>query len=91
MYLIGFYKTLDDAILDINSYIEKEEYQLKKGDLKEYPSTYSTVFDTSVYDIVSGREGFNENEDYYDDEDLSLLIRGYILDKTKLIEEIESL
>lgn len=78
--LIGFYDDLDDSIDDINEYIEPiYNVKLKKGDLHERAGTFSRVFDTDLGDI------FEENEDLY-----GVMIRGFILDRNKIIEEIKA-
>lgn len=87
-YLCGFYKNLDDCIDAVNGYIQKEEYKLKKGDIKEYVSSFDTCFDTCLYDILLNRYG----DDFEDcDLDASLYIRGFIFDKEELIEELKLL
>ena len=62
-YLMGFYDNLDDAIPDINDWLEIYDLELEKGDLVEYPSTFGTVFDKEL-----------ETED-----ETVLMIRGFIL------------
>lgn len=62
-YLMGFYDDLDDAIPDINGWLEIYNLKLEKGDLVEYPSTFGTVFDKEL-----------ETED-----ETVLMIRGFIL------------
>lgn len=84
-YLLGFYKDLDDSIDDINNFISNDEYKLQKGDVKEYPCTFEPAFDVCLYDILLSRYG----DDFEDcNLDTSLYIRGFILDKEKLIEEL---
>ena len=62
-YLMGFYDDLDDAIPDINDWLEIYNLKLEKGDLAEYPSKFGTVFDKEL-----------ENED-----ETVLMVRGFIL------------
>ena len=62
-YLMGFYDDLDDAIPDINDWLEIYNLKLEKGDLAEYPSTFGTVFDKEL-----------ETED-----EAVLMVRGFIL------------
>lgn len=45
-YLMGFYNKLDDAIPDVNNFLES--YNTKIDELNEYPSTFSTCFDKEV-------------------------------------------
>ncbi len=88
--LLGFYKDLDDAVEDINGYITDPKFQIKKGDLKEYPSTFNSCFDTSVGDIAENN-GVEISEDEYSEEDCNLYIRGFILDSEEIIKEINNL
>ena len=88
-YLLGFYKDLDDAIVDINKYIDNEDYHLKKGDLKEYPSTFDYCFDTNVYDIHYNNNPKGIEDEYCEDEDIQ--IRGFILDSERLLDTISEL
>lgn len=83
IYLIGWYKDLDDAIEGINDHITNDKYKLEKGDLKEYPSTFNNCFDTSVYDIYQSKNSDDEI-DYEDD----IQIRGFIFNSLELIKEI---
>lgn len=46
LWLMGFYDNLEDAIPDINGFLETYETQITE--LKEYPSTFGTCFDTYV-------------------------------------------
>ena len=62
-YLMGFYDDLDDAIPDINDWLEIYNLKLEKGDLAEYLSTFGTVFDKEL-----------ETED-----ETVLMVRGFIL------------
>lgn len=78
LYLLGFYESLDDAIEDINGFIEAYEEDgaipLKKGDLAEYASTFGSCFDREI-------EWKNE-----DDCPGSIMIRGFIL-SAKIVGE----
>lgn len=87
-YLLGFYKDLDDAIEDINGFIDDKKYHLQKGDLQEYPSTFSSIFDTNVADILASRD---IDVDNLDDDVMSLEIRGFILDSDAIRESLASL
>lgn len=89
IYLIGFFKHLDDAIPGINEYIENPKYHLQKGDLREYPSTFSYVFDTNLADIIWDRYG--QDNDFEDSDDSYIEIRGFILDSDEVIKEISLL
>jgi len=75
-YLIGFYKDLDDCIGEINEYLGDCYPHLEKGDLREYPSTFSFTFDTPIYDK---------------DECNCVYVRGFILDSGCLLEDLERL
>ena len=46
LYHIGFYDILDDAIPDINDFLETYDISIKE--LKEYPSTFGMCFDTEL-------------------------------------------
>lgn len=94
IYSIGFFKDLDDSVDGINVYIENEKYKISKGQIKEYASTFSSVFDTSVGDLyVSSHELTPEEEDevWNDEDDVTLQIRGFIFDSDELGERIDSL
>ena len=86
VYLIGFFKNLDDAIEGINGYIVDKKYHLEKGDLKEYISTFGVCFDTTVGDIYCSKHQDIEN-DFYDD-DANISIRGFILDSKSILKDI---
>lgn len=62
-YLMGFYDDLDDAIPDINDWLEVYNIKLNKGDLVKYPSTIGSAFDKEI-----------ETED-----GTFLMVRGFIL------------
>lgn len=92
MYNVGYFKNLDDAIPELNTYISDDlGIKLEPGDIKEYPSTFNMVFDCSAGDILVNKTDDPELiEKIESDEDLySLQIRGFIYDKDRLIEEIE--
>lgn len=74
LYMLGFYKCLDDCIDGVNEYLGDEYEKLKKGDLSEYPSTFEMAFDKTIYDK---------------DECNSVYVRGFIIDTDCLIEELE--
>lgn len=83
LYELGYYKNLDDAIPDINAEISDTGLELKPGDLKEYPSTFNSVFDLDLWNLT-------EDEDLQ--EELSgKMIRGFILDTEAIKEEIKKL
>lgn len=88
-YLVGFYKDLDDAVDDINSYLSNEKYYLEKGDLKEYPSTFNYCFDTELYSIYHSKHPKSIEDDYCEDEDMQ--IRGFILDSEYLLDTLGKL
>ena len=52
LYLLGFYRALDDAVGDVNGFLAAYEddgaVPLQKGDLAEYASTFGTCFDREV-------------------------------------------
>lgn len=52
LYLLGFYRALDDAVGDVNGFLAAYEddgaVPLEKGDLAEYASTFGTCFDREV-------------------------------------------
>lgn len=80
LYLIGYFKTLDDAIEPLNEQLKQYNVKLKKGDLVEYPSTFGYCFDKDLSEL------FENN-----DEVSNLQIRGFILDKEKVLEVINNL
>lgn len=90
-WFCGFYNNLDDCVEDVNNHIMNEKYHLEKGDIKEYSSTLDVCFDASVGDIVSSRIDLTD-EDYDEcDDDLSLMIRGFVFDSDYLKDEIDKL
>lgn len=48
LYLMGFYNNLDDAIPDINDWLEVYNVKLDLGELTEYPSTFGYTFDKEI-------------------------------------------
>lgn len=71
--VVGWFENLDDAIEPINKTLKAgwgEQYKLKKGDIKEYPSTFSYCFDTNLGDILTPD---GEYDNY-----INLLVRGFI-------------
>ncbi len=85
--LLGFYKSLDDSIDDINKFISiygDGKYKLEKGMLKEYPSTFDYCFDTSLGDLF---EVWDNDEAY--SEIGNVMIRGFIFDREDLLKSIE--
>lgn len=46
IYLVGFYDNLEDAIPEVNEFLET--YDMKIDELKEYPSTFGLCFDKEV-------------------------------------------
>ena len=85
--LLGFYKTLDDSIQDINNFISiygDGKYKLEKGMLKEYPSTFDYCFDTSLVDLF---EVYDNDEQC--NEIGNVMIRDFIFDKEELLKSIE--
>ena len=86
-YLIGFYNNLDDCISEVNKFIDEEKFKLIPGDIKEYASTFGVCFDTSLYDILLSRDIYSEEEL----EDVSIYIRGFVLDKDTIMDTISKL
>lgn len=89
--LVGFFKNLDDSVDPINDYIFEDKFKIKKGDLKEYASTFSMVFDTTVGDIYDNNHPNDKDDDVYNEEYYQLQIRGFILDSDDMINEIHAL
>jgi len=86
-YFIGFFENLDDAIQDINCYIFDEKYHILPGEIGEYPSTFGPCIDATVGDILQGR-GMDLTEAYDEgDEDLSLMIRGFVLEYENSLDD----
>lgn len=79
LYLLGFYRSLDDAVGDVNGFLAAYEddgaVPLEKGDLAEYPSTFEACFD---------REIEWENEE---DCPGTLMVRGFILSAKAVAED----
>lgn len=88
-YLVGFFKDLDAAVPQINNFISEEKWFVKEGDLREYPSTFSTCFDNSLMNIIEGRTEDKEVlDEFYDSEEASLEIRGFILEYNDSLDEL---
>lgn len=67
LYHLGFFKDLNDAVPAVNEMLSSYDdiEKLNPGDLTEYPSTFSAVFD---------------REFYSEDEGTSVSVRGFIFD-----------
>lgn len=79
---LGWYGDLDDAIDDINKCLEvygEGKYQLKKGDLKEYPGTFGSCFDMGFANFFS-EEAEDEDKVYEDLQSTS--VRGFVQELT---------
>lgn len=74
LYLLGFYKDLDDCIDSVNEYLGDDYKKLEKGDLTVYPSTFEMNFDKTIYDK---------------DECNCVYVRGFVYDNETLIKEVE--
>lgn len=75
-YHLGWFENLDDSIEKINGEISvygNGKYKLKKGALKEYPSTFNSCFDTGLVELFEEEFG----EEVYDDFQ-SCEIRGFV-------------
>lgn len=88
-YLVGFYNNLEDSIEEINKHIVNEKYHITKEDLKVYVSTYGKCFDVCVGDIYCGK--IPEDEDIQWDEEMDMMIRGFVFDKDNLLNNINKL
>lgn len=79
LYLLGFYRSLDDAVGDVNGFLaaygDDGAVPLEKGDLAEYASTFGTCFDREV-------EWKNE-----DDCPGTVMVRGFVLSAKSVAEE----
>lgn len=78
LILLGFYKSLEDAIPDINSELEEFNVSITKDDLKEYAGTLGNRFDLDISML------FDEADDLP-----FVKIRGFVFDKEYLMKEIE--
>ena len=74
LYLLGFYKDLDDCIDSINEYLGDDYKKLEKGDLVVRPSTFDMCIDKEIYDK---------------DESNCVYVRGFVFDNETLIKEVE--
>lgn len=79
LYQLGYYKSLDSAISDINSELSTYNIKLKEGDLKEYASTFGSCFDANIGYLTGAPE---------DSETYSISIRGFILDSDRIVEDM---
>lgn len=70
---LGFYKSLEDSIKDINEFLELYDVKITKEDLKERKSTFGSCFDTRISDI------FEDNDIVWGVE-----IRGFVFEETEL-------
>lgn len=77
LYQLGFYNCLKNAVKDVNEFIKVYNVQIKEDDLKEYPSTFDNCFDLSLSDL------FEDNDNV-----ANVMIRGFILDKERVIENV---
>ena len=79
LYPLGFYPSLDDAIVDINSflktYTDDGAVPLEKGDLIEYASTLGPCFDREV------------EWEHEDDCPGVVRIRGFVLSARSVMEK----
>lgn len=78
LILLGFYKSLEDDIPDINSELEEFNVSITKDDLKEYAGTLGNHFDLDISML------FDEADDLP-----FVKIRGFAFDKEYLMKEIE--
>lgn len=78
LYLLGFYRALDDAVADVNGFLAAYEddgaVPLERGDLAEYASTFGTCFDREV--------------EWRDEGDCpgTLMVRGFVLSAKAVAE-----
>ena len=90
--LLGWYANLDDAIEDVNNELETYEngkYQLEKGDLKEYVSSFGTCFDLGLASFFCDKlEADQDEEDKIYSELQSCEIRGYVYELDDLDYEM---
>lgn len=70
LYYVGEYKNLDASIDDLNMYLDAYNVKLKKGDLREYPSTFGTAFDLSLSDM------FEEKSEL-----MGVMVRGFVFEE----------
>ena len=89
LYHYGFFGSLDEATVEINKFIERDNAAstdalqlplLKKGELKEYVSSVGPCFDHQI--IVESEDGFDSR---------SIMVRGFIFDSLSLELMLESL
>lgn len=84
-YDLGFFKNLDDAVPAVNEMLFDYDFQVQKGQLTEKAGMFDSYIDCYISDLFS-------EEDYEREEYLelgSMMIRGFIFDSDKLIEEIK--
>ena len=78
LYLLGFYRALDDAVDDVNGFLAAYEddgaVPLQKGDLAEYASTFGSCFDREV--------------EWRDEGDCpgTVMVRGFVLSAKSVAE-----
>lgn len=81
LYLLGFYPSLDDAVDDINDFIDvyPGAIPLKKGDLAEYVSTFGSCFDHEI--------------EWENEEDCpgSVMVRGFALSAEAVAEDLAAI
>ena len=81
---LGFYKSLDDSLKDINGRLSAygKQYKLEKGEVLEYPSTLGKCFDLDVANHFA--EKFGEEKEEQVMEDLhGVAIRGFVYELTE--------
>lgn len=77
LYEVGYFKSLDDAIPEINQHLSAYNIELKPGSVKEYVSTFDWCFDATVSDLI---EDWDEDEC---PEAAMIMIRGFIYNAEK--------
>lgn len=90
IYLLGFYKTLDDSIKDINAFIydyHEGKYQAKPGMLDDIITPIGNGFNISLADLFDLWEHPEDQADL--DEFGMVMICGFNLDPKYLLRVIK--
>lgn len=91
---LGWYTNLDDAIEDINGELKiyaNGKFQLEKGDLKEYVSSFGLCIDMSLASFFNDKYNAEDNQELEDEiysEIQCCEIRGYVYELDDLDYEM---
>ena len=81
---LGFYKTLDDSLKDINGRLLAygKQYKLERGEVSEHPSTLGSCFDLDIISHFTEKLGEKFEEQIIEDLH-GVSIRGFVYELTE--------